>query len=47
MSVAPAFGKLDWVVGAFYLDTEVDIEIVERLDFGFDGVFDPFTVDIL
>ena len=45
VSAAPAFGKLDWVVGVFYLDTEVDIEIVERLDFGFDGVFDPFTVE--
>ena len=28
VSAAPAFGKLDWVVGVFYLDTEVDIEIV-------------------
>jgi iron complex outermembrane receptor protein len=45
VSAAPAFGKLDWVVGVFYLDTEVDIEIVERLDFGFDGVFNPFTVE--
>jgi len=46
VSAEPAFGgKLDWVVGLFYLDTEVDIEIVERLDFGFDGVFDPFTVE--
>ena len=45
VSAAPAFGKLDWVVGVFYLDTEVDIEIVERIDFAPDGVFDPFTVD--
>ena len=45
VSASPAFGNLDWVVGVFYLDTEVDIEIVERLDFGFDGVFDPFTVE--
>jgi iron complex outermembrane receptor protein len=45
VSATPAFGKLDWVVGVFYLDTEVDIEIVGRLDFGFDGVFDPFTVE--
>ena len=29
----------------FYLDTEVDISILERLDFGFDGVFDDFTLD--
>jgi iron complex outermembrane recepter protein len=43
ISAEPAFGKLDWVAGVFYLDTEVDISILERLDFGFDGVFDPFT----
>ena len=41
----PAFGKLDWVAGVFYLDTEVDITIRELLDFGFDGTFDPFTVE--
>ena len=45
ISAEPAFGKLDWVAGIFYLDTEVDIIILERLDFGFDGVFDPFTVE--
>ena len=44
ISAQPAFGKLDWVAGVFYLDTEVDISILERLDFGFDGKFDPFTV---
>ncbi|QFU76883.1 TonB-dependent receptor [Halioglobus maricola] len=41
----PLFGKLDWVAGVFYLDTEVDISILERLDYGFDGTFDPFTVE--
>ena len=45
ISNEPAFGGLDWVVGVFYLDTEVDISILERLDFGFDGVFDDFTLD--
>ena len=45
ISNEPAFGRLDWVAGVFYLDTEVDISILERLDFGFDGVFDPFTID--
>ncbi|MFT5483881.1 MAG: iron complex outermembrane receptor protein [Halieaceae bacterium] len=43
ISAEPLFGKLDWVVGVFYLDTEVDITIREKLDFGFDGTFDPFT----
>ena len=43
VSSEPIFGKLDWVAGFFYLNTEIEISIVERLDFGFDGVFDPFT----
>ena len=43
VSSEPIFGKLDWVAGLFYLNTEVEISILERLDFGFDGVFDPFT----
>ena len=42
VSVDPLFGKLDWVAGFFYLNTEVEISILERLDFGRDG-FDPFT----
>ena len=41
----PMFGKLDWVAGVFYLDTEIKGTILERLDFGFDGEFDPFTVE--
>ena len=45
ISAEPAFGKLDWTAGVFYLDTEVDITIRELLDFGFDGTFDPFTVE--
>ena len=43
VSSEPIFGKLDWVAGLFYLNTEIEISILERLDFGFDGVFDPFT----
>ena len=45
VSSEPMFGKLDWVAGLFYLDTEIEISILERLDFGFDGVFDPFTTN--
>jgi iron complex outermembrane receptor protein len=41
----PAFGVLDWVVGAFYLDTEIDIMIRERLDlWQVDGNLEPYTV---
>ena len=43
VSAEPMFGKLDWVAGFFYLNTEIEISILERLDFGFDGTFDPFT----
>ena len=45
VSSEPMFGKLDWVAGLVYLDTEIEISILERLDFGFDGVFDPFTTN--
>jgi len=47
VSSEPLFGKLDWVAGVFYLDTEVEISILERLDFGFDGTFDAFTLDTI
>ncbi len=40
----PLFGKIDWIAGMFYLDTEIETFIRERIDFGFDGVFDPFSV---
>jgi iron complex outermembrane receptor protein len=40
----PLFGKMDWVAGVFYLDTEVEISIRELLDFDFNGSFDPFTL---
>jgi iron complex outermembrane receptor protein len=45
ISGAPLLGKLDWVAGVFYLDTEVEISILELLDFDFSGTFDPFTLD--
>ena len=38
ISNQPLFGKLDWIVGAFYLDTDIDITIREELDVGRDGV---------
>ncbi|NKB35826.1 MAG: TonB-dependent receptor plug domain-containing protein [Gammaproteobacteria bacterium] len=37
------FGNIDWIAGVFYLNSELDVSIRERIDFGFDGVFDPFT----
>ena len=37
---------IDWVVGAFYLDTKIDIAIREKLDNqDFDGELDEFSVD--
>ncbi len=44
ISADPLFDKIDWIAGVFYLDTEIDTSIRERIDFGFDGTFDPFTV---
>ena len=43
VSAEPYMGKLDWIAGFFYLDTEIDISIRERLDFAYDG-FDPIVV---
>ncbi len=45
ISAEPLFGKLDWIAGVFYLDTEVDIVIREQLDFNFDGTFAPIDVN--
>jgi len=42
ISNQPLFGKLDWIVGAFYLDTDIDITIREELDVGRDGVLDGY-----
>ena len=44
-SAEPLWGRLDWVAGLFYLDTQVDILFHEYLDFGFDGRFDPISVE--
>jgi iron complex outermembrane receptor protein len=43
ISNEPLFGKLDWIVGAFYLDTDIEITIREELDVGRDGVLDGYT----
>ena len=42
ISNEPLFGKLDWIVGAFYLDTDIEITIREELDVGRDGVLDGY-----
>ena len=45
ISSEPLFGKLDWVAGVFYLDTEIDILIREYIDFDTNGVFGPVTLE--
>ena len=45
ISSEPLMGKLDWVAGAFYLNTEVDILLREYIDFNTDGAFGPVTVE--
>jgi iron complex outermembrane receptor protein len=43
ISKDPLFGKLDWIVGAFYLDTDIEITIREELDVGRDGILDGYA----
>ncbi|MFT5837957.1 MAG: iron complex outermembrane receptor protein [Flavobacteriales bacterium] len=43
ISKEPLFGKLDWIVGAFYLDTDIEITIREELDVGRDGILDGYA----
>ena len=43
ISNQPLFGKLDWLVGMFYLDTDIDITIREELDVGRDGMLDGYA----
>ena len=45
ISAEPLWGKLDWVAGVFYLDTEIDILIREYLDFDTNGTFGPVTLE--
>ena len=43
ISNEPLFGKLDWIVGVFYLDSDIEITIREELDVGRDGVLDGYA----
>ncbi|MFT5276499.1 MAG: iron complex outermembrane receptor protein [Glaciecola sp.] len=43
ISNEPLFGKLDWLVGVFYLDTDIEITIREELDVGRDGMLDGYA----
>jgi iron complex outermembrane receptor protein len=43
ISNEPLFDNVDWIVGAFYLDTEIEITIREELDAGRDGVLDGYV----
>ncbi|REL32316.1 TonB-dependent receptor [Thalassotalea euphylliae] len=43
ISNEPAFGKLDWIVGAFYLDTDIEVTIREELDANGNGVLDGYV----
>jgi iron complex outermembrane receptor protein len=42
ISNEPLFGKLDWIVGVFYLDSDIEITIREELDKGRDGILDGY-----
>lgn len=43
ISNEPLFGKLDWIVGVFYLDSEIAITIREELDVDRNGVLDGYV----
>ncbi len=42
ISNEPLFGSVDWIVGVFYLDTDIDITIREELDANGNGVLDGY-----
>lgn len=42
ISNEPLWGKVDWIVGMFYLDTDIEITIREELDVGRDGRLDGY-----
>ena len=43
ISNEPLFGKLDWLVGVFYLDTDIEITIREELDTDRNGFLDGYA----
>jgi iron complex outermembrane receptor protein len=43
ISNEPLLGKLDWIVGVFYLDSDIEITIREELDVGRDGVLNGYA----
>lgn len=43
ISNEPLFGKLEWLVGVFYLDTDIEITIREELDVDRNGVLDGYA----
>lgn len=43
ISNEPLFDKLDWIVGLFYLDTDIEITIREELDVDRNGVLDGYV----
>jgi iron complex outermembrane receptor protein len=43
ISNEPLFGKFDWIVGVFYLDSDIEITIREELDVGRDGFLDGYA----
>lgn len=44
LSTDDASDKISWIGGFFLLDTSFDLRFREQIDFGFDGSFDPITV---
>ncbi|MFT6287348.1 MAG: iron complex outermembrane receptor protein [Halieaceae bacterium] len=43
ISNEPLWGRMDWIVGMFYLDTDIEITIREELDAGRDGQLDGYA----
>ena len=43
ISNEPLFDKIDWIVGVFYLDTDIEITIREELDVGRDGLLNGYA----